>query len=451
MLGSAAARVTLLVVALGATGPAPVRAKNLAPALPQGGVIEGLVYDSTASQPLAGARVFLWNTSMFATTDDEGRFAIEEVPPGDYSLVFFHPRLTTLGVSSGRTPVRIDADDRVSVALSTPSMVTIMSLLCELEDPGQQAGRAIGYVGDASTGVPLPGAQVLLTWTEDGPDGNRHMGTAQARTDADGWYSICTLPTDEDVQGTAYFFGQQTDSRTFRLPQGLPARVDFTFGEVRHGSVTGLITDAVTHQPIGGVEVRLVEAGLEVATDRRGHFRLADVPPGSYQIETRHLGYGERTDPLHVGTGEDLQVELEMATEPIELDPIVVSVRSEGEVQALAVGGRLISRQQIDEVRSRSQDMGDLLRQTNTPGVVVSRGGPNVCVGFRRGQVTMQRRECTPAMVYINDVPTSDPTVALNLNPEVIDRVILVPPVEAGVLYRTGSAAGVILIYTRSR
>jgi hypothetical protein len=95
-------------------------------------------------------------------------------------------------------------------------MMTIMSLLCEVEDPGQQAGRAIGYVGDASTGVPLPGAQVLLTWTEDNPDGGRRMGTAQARTDADGWYSICTLPAGEDVQGTAYFFGQQTNSRSFR-------------------------------------------------------------------------------------------------------------------------------------------------------------------------------------------------------------------------------------------
>ncbi len=451
MLGSAAARVILLVVALGASGPAAVRAKNPGPALPQGGAIEGLVYDSTASQPLAGARVFLWNTSMFATTDDAGRFAIEDVPAGDYSLVFFHPRLTSLGVSSGRTPITVDEDDRLSVALSTPSMMTIMSLLCEVEDPGQQAGRAIGYVGDASTGVPLPGAQVLLTWTEDNPDGGRRMGTAQARTDADGWYSICTLPAGEDVQGTAYFFGQQTNSRSFRLPEGLPARVDFALGEMRTGSVTGLLRDAETHQPIADAEVTLAGAELSAVTDRRGHFQFEDVPPGGYQLETRHLAYGGREDLLEVGAGQDLRVELEMATEPIELDPIVVSARSQGEAQALAVGGRLVSRQQIDEVRARSQDMGDLLRQTNTPGVVVSRGGTNVCVGFRRGQVTMQRRECTPAQLYINDVPTSDPTIAMNLNPEVIDRVILVPPVEAGVLYGSDSAAGVILIYTRSR
>lgn len=451
MLGSAVARVILLVVALAASGPAAVRANNPTPPLPQGGVVEGLVYDSTASQPLAGARVFLWNTSMFATTDDAGRFAIEDVPPGDYSLVFFHPRLTSLGVSSGRTPVTVDDDDRVSVALSTPSMMTILSLLCELEDPGQQAGRAIGYVGDASTGVPLPGAQVLLTWMEEGPDGAEHLATAQARTDADGWYSICTLPAGLDVQGTAYFFGQKTNSRSFQLPNGLPARVDFALGTLRGGSVTGFLRDADSNRPIPDAEVTLTGADLSVITDSRGQFRIDDVPPGSYDLETTHLAYGDRSDLLEVGPGQDIQVELELATEPIELDPMVVSVKSGEEVQAMAVGGRLISRAQIDEVRARSQDIGDMLRQTNTPGVVVSRGGPTVCVGFRRGQVTMQRRECTPAQVYINDVPTSDPTVAMNLNPEVIDRVILVPPVEAGVLYSTGSSAGVILIYTRAR
>jgi hypothetical protein len=451
MLGSAAARVIMLVAVLGASGPAPVRAKNPTPALLQGGVIEGLVYDSTASQPLAGARVFLWNTSMFATTDDAGHFAIEDVPPGDYSLVFFHPRLTTLGVSSGRTPITVDGDDRVSVALSTPSMITIMNLLCELEDPGQQAGRAIGYVGDASTGVPLPGAQVLLTWMEEASDGREHLGTAQARTDADGWYSICTLPAGLDVQGTAYFFGQQTNSRSFQPPDGLPTRVDFTLGAVQLGSVTGLLRDADGHRPIPDAEVTLTGVDMRVVTDSRGQFRLKDVPPGSYQLETTHLAYADRSDLLEVGAGQDLQVELELATEPIELEPMVVTVESGEELQALAVGGRLISRAQIDEVRARSQDIGDMLRQTNTPGMVVSRGGPTVCVGFRRGQVTMQRRECTPAQVYINDVPTSDPTVAMNLNPEVIDRVILVPPVEAGVLYSFFNDTATTEIYTRAR
>jgi hypothetical protein len=450
MLASFGAPGIVFLSALAAATPA-------APALidgalvPQGGVVEGLVYDSTASRPLEGARVFLWNTDMFAETDEMGHFEIEDVPAGEYSLVFFHPRLTALGVSSGRTPIVMEEDDRVSVALSTPSMVTIMSLLCELEDPGQPHGRAIGFVGDASTGVPLPGAQVVLTWTESSAGGKQQLQSSQVRTDSDGWYSVCTLPDGVDVEGTAYFLGQSTNSRSFRLRSGMPSRVDFSLGSLRPGDVSGILRDAETHRPIPEAEVSLGDGDLMAVTDGDGRFRLRDVPPGPYMLEVRHLAYGTRTDPLQVGSDQDMHVELELDTRPIELDPIVVTTRSREEAQALAVGGRLIARAQIDQVRTRSQDMGDVLMNTNTAGLVISRGGHQVCVGFRRGQVTMQRTECTPAQVYINDVPTSDPTIALNLAPEVIDRVIIVPPVEAGVLYGGSAATGVILVYTRNR
>ena len=82
--------------------------------------------------------------------------------------------------------------------------------------------------------------------------------------------------------------------------------------------------------------------------------------PGVYALTSRHLAYGERKDPISVEEGQEMQVELEMSTRPIELDPILVSVRTEGEMEAMAVGGRLISRQDIEQVRARSTDMGDL-------------------------------------------------------------------------------------------
>jgi hypothetical protein len=450
MLRSVAARAILVLLALGAGGSS-LRGQNPVVAHVGGGAIEGLVYDSTSSGPLSEARVFLWNTSLFATTDSVGHFSIVDVPAGEHSLVFFHPRLTSLGVSSGRTPVRVAESDHVSVALATPSMLTIRSLLCELEDPGQASGRAIGYVGDASTGIPLQGANVLLTWSEDTPEGSR-TATRQATVDTDGWYSFCSLPAGVEIDGVAYFYGQETNKLSFRLPLDAPARLDYRLGEARPGSVAGVLRDADTEGAISEAEITLAGSDLVTVTDAKGRFLIEDVPPGTYELQTQHLAYGRRADALQIAPGRDLHIEVEMATRPIELAPIRVTVQSKAEAQALAVGGRLVSRQVIDEVRSRSQDMGDLLTHANTPGLVVHRGGPNVCVGFRRGQVTMQRGGgCQPAQVYINDVPTSDPMIAMNLAPEVIDRVILVSPVEAGVLYGRSSAAGVILVYTRSR
>ena len=417
----------------------------------QEGVIEGVVYDSTMAKPLADARVFLWNTQKFATADTDGAFRIEDVAAGDYDVVFFHPRLTSLGVSSGRTPVHVGDGDRIMLALSTPSRPTIMSLLCEVEDPARERGRAIGFVGDASTGVPLPGARVILTWQENDAQG-RHTGSAQAMADAEGWYSLCTLPPGVEIEGRAYFFGQETHERTFTLAQGAAGRVDFTMGTLVPGAVAGVLRDAETHRPIQGVEILLADSEFQTVTDDDGRFALEDVPPGPYALVASHLAYGRRADPINVESGLDLRVEMEMATRPIELGPLVVTVRSEAEKQAMAVGGRLLSREMVDEVRAQAVDVGDLLNRTNFAGIVRVPTPTGVCVGFRRGQVSMQRAGgCQPAEVYINDVPASSPIVAMNLAPEFIDRIILVPPLEAGVQFGADSAAGVILIYTRSR
>ena len=101
----------------------------------RGGVIHGTVYDSIAGAPLAGAAVFLWNTSHRAVSDSEGRFRIAGVPPGTYSIVFYHERLGSLGISPGPTSVTLAESDTLDVALATPSMLTVASAQCLAEEP----------------------------------------------------------------------------------------------------------------------------------------------------------------------------------------------------------------------------------------------------------------------------------------------------------------------------
>jgi hypothetical protein len=50
-------------------------------------------------------------------------------------------------------------------------------------------------------------------------------------------------------------------------------------------TVTGTVTNAITHEPIGGVAVRLWStADMEDAsTDAAGAFRIAKVAPGKYR------------------------------------------------------------------------------------------------------------------------------------------------------------------------
>ena len=48
--------------------------------------ISGIVSDSTNGSPLIGANVILKGTSLGAATDTDGRFSIDNIPLGEYTL-----------------------------------------------------------------------------------------------------------------------------------------------------------------------------------------------------------------------------------------------------------------------------------------------------------------------------------------------------------------------------
>ncbi|UOQ70473.1 beta-sandwich domain-containing protein [Hymenobacter cellulosilyticus] len=61
------------------------------------------------------------------------------------------------------------------------------------------------------------------------------------------------------------------------------------------GTLTGVLRDADTHEPIPGTNVVLVSGGKQLTcsaqTRADGTFRLANVPFGSYTLHTTVLGY----------------------------------------------------------------------------------------------------------------------------------------------------------------
>src|SRR5688500_20042187 len=78
----------------------------------QGVTVSGIVYDSLARAPLAGASVQLVTDKVTtfmrsADTDSLGRFTLTDVPPGVYKLGFLHPLLDSIGVDGPLREVRV--------------------------------------------------------------------------------------------------------------------------------------------------------------------------------------------------------------------------------------------------------------------------------------------------------------------------------------------------------
>ncbi len=98
--------------------------------------------------------------------------------------------------------------------------------------------------------------------------------------------------------------------------------------------VTGTVVEDGTRQPLGAVDLRLLDAaGENVATtltDEAGEFRLEVPDSGTYSLAVRRIGYEPITaEELPIGAEESIALEIRLATAAIALEPVrVISSRT---------------------------------------------------------------------------------------------------------------------------
>lgn len=172
----------------------------------RGGSVVGSVYDSVHDEPLVGAPVRLVGTNSTDTTDARGRFALRNVPPGVYELVYRHPTVPGLGAQATGGHVTVDPGSYVPVSLAVPSPGRLRDLLCRRPEADVATpdgpGAVAGQVRRPGRGAPSPGAPVVLGWTEPGDAGGRRDGAEvrhETRADDGGHFLVCGLPVDRPV------------------------------------------------------------------------------------------------------------------------------------------------------------------------------------------------------------------------------------------------------------
>ena len=419
------------------------------------GTIVGLVYDSTMSTPLANANVAVVGTNAFAESDEGGEFRIDGVPAGDQTVVFFHRRLGTLGVSA--TPLQVQvADQAVSeVYLAIPSRPTILSAWCSAEE-GEGDTSIGGIVTDALTGVPLPRARVAALGDPVGVF-QRPRVVQEVRTESSGEYRLCNLDSAEDLTITVVFGSSEAMPRA--LTESGPQIFDVPIHISDPVTITGSVLDYATGTPIPGAHVQLIGSDHSEFTDVEGRFGFAMIPPGKQIIETTVLGYAPRVDSLTVFSNEALGLEILLATEAIALDPLVVTGRRAERVFTTP-GTRFsgLTEAQVDSIIPRVLDFASMARAARAPGVQIYEttmpnvfGSPQVgvCVEMTRNRGG-GANTCNMVEVRINDGPVPDPSFfLLDMNPQDVRRIQFITPLEAGLLYGDRGANGVLLIYTR--
>ena len=64
-----------------------------------------------------------------------------------------------------------------------------------------------------------------------------------------------------------------------------------TAAQAQTGKLTGVVTDAETGKPVEGVAVVIQGTTLGSNTNASGRYFIIQVPPGSYSVQARRLGF----------------------------------------------------------------------------------------------------------------------------------------------------------------
>ena len=344
------------------------------------GTLSGMVFDSVAGRPLAGATVQVTGVRgdvvgrrASAITDTAGRFGVRDLAPGRYVAGFFHDALDTLGLVG--EPVAFDIGDvEASVNLAVPSPRTIIRTICGPASVTDSLGLLIGHVNASGTSTPLAGATVTVEWGETiigkGNIRQRNMA-ADATTQGPGWFAMCDVPGEVELTVSASSGADSSGFINLEVPRTGIRHVTFHVGGARRvaaaavdtispvdttvrvlapemvwrgdARLAGIVRDE-KGRGVDGARVFVRGTNLANTSSDRGYFALDSLPGGTHMLEVRALGYLPATSIVQLAADQPAQVEVFIGDRLVTLETV--------RVQATLVFSRNLARFQTNRERN---------------------------------------------------------------------------------------------------
>ncbi len=224
-----------------------------------------------------------------------------------------------------------------------------------------------------------------------------------------------------------------------------------------NGTISGVVTDAKTGEPLWGASVQLAGTQLGTTVRQDGHYRLI-APPGHYLMHVRKLGYEMRSDSVDVPDGGAATRDFKLAASLASLDQVVVTGMRQANRTAVNAPAPVdvFTSQEIKATGATqtSQILEMLAPSFNFPRPSVTDGTDHVRPATLRGLNSDQvlvlingKRRHNSALVNINgSVGRGSMAVDLNaIPPEAIDHIEILRD-GAAAQYGSDAIAGVINI-----
>lgn len=105
----------------------------------------------------------------------------------------------------------------------------------------------------------------------------------------------------------------------------------------QNGNITGRVTDSQSGEFLPSANVLLQGTRIGSATDLQGGYRISNVPPGSYKLQVKYIGYADFVTDVNVVAGRTVEVMVRLTPSYVNLEDVVVEGLRQGQVKALAV------------------------------------------------------------------------------------------------------------------
>ena len=292
--------------------------------------VAGTVYDSLLHAPLRDADVWVRGSQRHAQTDADGRFRLDSITPGAYTLLVSHPGLDSAGLFTLAVPVSVAGSGNTIVRVATPSLATVWQRRCGQElMTRSDSGLIFGFVQDSKTHAHLAGAGVLLKWLHivqtDPVNVYTQSRDLTARTDSTGTYYACGVAADMKIALRAYAQRDSSGSVDLQLGRRGIGRQDLTVALAparQPGVIRGqAITSEQTAVWGGRVSVR---EGATTMIEDNGTFFIRGVAPGTQWVSVQAIGRAPSGQAVDVRPGDTTWVTVTMGPLPVTLAPVRV-------------------------------------------------------------------------------------------------------------------------------
>jgi protocatechuate 3,4-dioxygenase beta subunit len=300
----------------------------------KGGRIEGRVLADGRPQPNAMVTAMSgladFSAQLSATTDDQGRYAIENVAPGSYrvaSLPGFGGDDEEEGAAGGGGRRGFGGLDTVNTEVKDGETSVV--------NFGEKKIVVTGSLKRKSGET----AKQMVIFIQGGAGRGARMGAQMATTDEAGHYEVTLKePGEYDV-----YVGDQGMRGGTAVKATIPDKADVTYDiVVPEGAITGRVTDENGGKPLKGAMVVVSPSlgkderpsltsrrgGSRATTGEDGTYRVDGLGAGKYDVTFVMEGYGAETVPAVEVKGTD---EMSSLDQPLRAGvPFKVRVSSPG-------------------------------------------------------------------------------------------------------------------------